>query len=189
MKPQIDFQQVAVEHQQAANSVFAQAQQIQQAASLIITALQNGNKILWCGNGGSAAEAQHMAAELMVRYVKNRQPLASIALTTDTSILTAHPNDYQFESVFERQVQGLGKAGDVLIGMSTSGTSSNVLQAMQTAQKSDIKTIALVGQNSQAIQPLANLVLTVNADKTARIQEGHTLINHLICQILDEVFS
>ena len=185
----IDFQQVAQEHHQAIESVFAQSEAIQQAANLIIHALQNGHKILWCGNGGSAAEAQHMAAELMVRYVKNRQPLASIALTNDTSILTAHPNDYAFESLFERQVQGLGQAGDVLIGISTSGKSPNVLRAMQTAQQLGLQTIALIGKNDHDIRQHSNQVLKVDSDKTARIQEGHTLINHLICQILDEAFD
>lgn len=185
----LDFVQVAKEHQTAIDSIIHQQDKIELATHQIIQTLKNGNKVLWCGNGGSAAEAQHMAAELMVRYVKNRQPLASIALTNDTSILTAHPNDYEFATLFSRQVQGLGQKGDILIGMSTSGKSQNVLQAFQTAKDKGIFTIALVGQHNEDIAPNSDLVINVNSNKTARIQEGHTFINHLICEMLDLEFD
>ncbi|MBN2866096.1 MAG: SIS domain-containing protein [Thiotrichales bacterium] len=189
MNINLDFAAIAQEHQHAIGSVFAQSAQIQAATQLIIETLQNGHKVLWCGNGGSAAEAQHMAAELMVRYVKNRRPLASIALTNDTSILTAHPNDYDFDSLFARQVEGLGQTGDFLIGMSTSGTSKNVLNAFAMAKQKGIKTMALVGQNDQAVKVLVDITLKVDSQKTARVQEGHTVINHLICEMLDLVFD
>lgn len=189
MKIELDFNAIAAEHQQAVDSVFAQAEQIQQAAELMIAVLKNGNKVLWCGNGGSAAEAQHMAAELMVRYVKNRQPLASIALTNDTSILTAHPNDYEFSTLFARQVEGLAQEGDLLIGLSTSGKSENVLKAFAAAQKKQAKTLALIGPDNSEVCNLADMVIKVNSLKTARIQEGHTLINHLICEMLDLAFD
>ncbi|BBP46628.1 phosphoheptose isomerase 1 [Thiosulfatimonas sediminis] len=189
MSLNLDFSDIAKQHQQAVDSVFAQEPQIRQAAELIIHALQNGNKIMWCGNGGSAAEAQHMAAELMVRYVKNRRPLASIALTNDTSILTAHPNDYEFATLFARQVEGLGQQGDVLIGMSTSGRSSNIINALRSAQLKGIHTVALIGQDDSAIQDVADKIIKVDSAITARIQEGHTLINHLICELLDLAFD
>lgn len=185
----LNFTKIAEEHQLAIDSVIEQQDKIEQATGQIIHALKNNKKVLWCGNGGSAAEAQHMAAELMVRYVKNRQPLASLALTNDTSILTAHPNDYEFETVFSRQVQGLGQIGDILIGMTTSGKSQNVLQAFRAAKEKGIFTIALVGQNSKQIEADSDLVITVKSNKTARIQEGHTFINHLICELLDLAFD
>lgn len=189
MKIELDFNTIAAEHQQAVDSVFAQAEQIQQAAEVMIAVLKNGNKVLWCGNGGSAAEAQHMAAELMVRYVKNRQPLASIALTNDTSILTAHPNDYDFSTLFARQVEGLAQAGDLLIGMSTSGHSENIIKAFIAARQKQVKTLALIGQDDGSVVNLVDMLIKVDIRKTARIQEGHTLINHLICEMLDLAFD
>ncbi|MBN2647567.1 MAG: SIS domain-containing protein [Thiotrichales bacterium] len=185
----LDFVAIAQAHQRAVDSVFAQHALVQSAANMMVQALRQGNKVLWCGNGGSAAEAQHMAAELMVRYVKNRAPLASIALTTDSSILTAHPNDYEFASVFARQVQGLGRSGDLLVAMSTSGCSENVLLACAQAQRQGLNVLALVGAESQHIAPLADLVIKVDSTQTARIQEAHTLINHLLCESLDLHFG
>ena len=185
----LDFEAIAQQHQTAIDSVFAQSKAIQTAAELMVQTLKNGNKILWCGNGGSAAEAQHMAAELMVRFVKNRQPLASLALTNDSSILTAHSNDYDFESVFARQVDGLGQKGDFLVGMSTSGKSKNVLNAFAMAHQKGIKTLALIGKQDEDVKAIADMCIKVESEQTARIQEGHTLINHLICEILDLAFD
>lgn len=185
----LDYQQIAQSHQQAIDSVFAQRTQIEAIADLMIERLKAGSKVMWCGNGGSAAEAQHMAAELMVRYVKNRQALASIALTNDSSILTAHPNDFDFDTVFARQVQGLGQKGDLLIGMSTSGKSANILNAFKAAQAQGVNTIALVGQDSSAVASLADYIIQIDSQTTARIQEAHTLTNHLICELLDLAFD
>lgn len=185
----IDFAQVEVEHRQAIASVFAQSEKIDALISQVVNCLQKGGKVLWCGNGGSAADAQHMAAELMVRYVKNRQPLASIALTTDSSILTAHANDFEFETVFSRQVEALARPGDVLIAMSTSGNSKNIVLAQEQAKKQGVFCVAYTGKNPSELAKNADLAFTVDSDKTARIQEAHTLISHLLCEGLDLYFD
>lgn len=177
------------EHQKAIESVLNASDVLQQVVQKIIEALESGAKVLWMGNGGSAAEAQHMAAELMVRYVINRQPLASIALTTDTSLLTAHSNDFEFETIFSRQVEALARPGDVIIGMSTSGTSANVLKAMEVAQQKGCLTIALIGSNSSPLSETADFCFPINSTQTARIQEAHTFLNHLICEGLDAHFG
>ena len=186
---QLDIDRALQAHQQALSGVCEQKPLIQQAAQRVVATLQQGGKVLWCGNGGSAADAQHMAAELMVRYKLNRQPLASLALTTDTSILTAHPNDYDFDSVFARQVEGLAKKGDLLIGMSTSGQSANVIQAMQAAKGLGCATLALSGAAQTELDEICDLVIHVPSQETARIQEAHNFINHLICEALDQVFA
>lgn len=185
----MNFENAFKMHQKAIESVMESSQLLTKVVDKIIFALDQGAKVLWMGNGGSAAEAQHMAAELMVRYVKNRQPLASIALTTDSSLLTAHSNDYEFETVFSRQVEALANAGDVVIGLSTSGTSANVVRAMEVAKQRQCVTIAMTGK---AITPLSKMVdfcLSVDAEETARIQEAHTFINHLICEGLDDYYG
>ena len=185
----LDITRAVQAHQQALSVVDTQATAIQQAAQMVVDCLQQGGKVLWCGNGGSAADAQHMAAELMVRYQADRRPLASIALTTDTSILTAHPNDYDFESVFARQVEGLAQADDLLIGMTTSGKSANVIQAMRAAKAKGCATLALAGEAITELDEICDLVIHVPSQETARIQEAHNFINHLLCEGLDQVFT
>ena len=140
-----------------------------------------GNKVLWCGNGGSAADSQHMAAELMVRFRRERRGLASIALTTDTSILTAIGNDYGYERVFARQVEALCVKGDVVVGISTSGNSKNVCRALETAQQLGAFTVALTGAGGGAIASIADITLRIASKETARIQEGHILCGHMLC--------
>lgn len=185
----IDFNQARTQHLQAIDSVFAQTDRINLLIEQVVRSLQTGGKVLWCGNGGSAADAQHMAAELMVRYVKNRRPLASIALTTDSSILTAHTNDFEFESVFARQVEALAKPGDVLMSLSTSGNSRNVVLAQQQAKKMGVFCAALTGAQPSLLSAEADLAFQVNSNETARVQEAHSLISHLLCEGLDQVFS
>ncbi|MBE0493790.1 MAG: SIS domain-containing protein [Thiomicrospira sp.] len=185
----IDFNQARQQHLQAIDSVFAQTDLINSLIEQVVRSLQTGGKVLWCGNGGSAADAQHMAAELMVRYVKNRRPLASIALTTDSSILTAHTNDFEFESVFARQVEALAKPGDVLMSLSTSGSSRNVVLAQQQAKKMGVFCAALTGAQPSVLAAEADLTFQVNSNETARVQEAHSLISHLLCEGLDQVFS
>lgn len=185
----IDFDQARAQHLQAIDSVFAQTDRINALIEQVVRSLQTGGKVLWCGNGGSAADAQHMAAELMVRYVKNRRPLASIALTTDSSILTAHTNDFEFESVFARQVEALAKPGDVLMSLSTSGNSRNVVLAQQQAKKMGVFCAALTGAQPSLLSAEADLAFQVNSNETARVQEAHSLISHLLCEGLDQVFS
>ena len=167
----------------------ASAESIQLAAEILIQALQNGNKILLCGNGGSAADCQHIAAELVGRYKKIRRGLSAIALTTDTSILTAVGNDLGFDQIFRRQVEALGISGDVLVGMTTSGSSQNVLLALTEAKAKKMKTIAFIGKPSEQISSLADVVITVPSSDTPRIQEVHIVIGHILCDIVERFFS
>lgn len=158
------------------------------AAKLIIESYQNGGKVLICGNGGSAADAQHIAAELVGRFKKERNPLPAIALTTDTSILTAVGNDYGFDDIFSRQLQALANKNDVLIGISTSGNSQNVLKALFKAKEIGVKTIGLSGNISSAGGKLAqeaDLCIVVPSNDTPRIQESHITIGHIICYLVE----
>lgn len=162
---------------------------LQTASSLIVDTLKNGNKILLCGNGGSAADAQHIAAELTGRYKTERRGLAGIALTTDTSALTAIGNDYGYDRVFDRQVEALATRGDLLIGISTSGNSKNIISALQLAQQIGCKTVGFSGKNGGLMNKYCNINLVVPSDNTPRIQEMHILLGHTICQIIDNELS
>ncbi|MDR0498106.1 MAG: D-sedoheptulose 7-phosphate isomerase [Holophagales bacterium] len=155
----------------------------------IAECLASGAKIMVCGNGGSAADAQHFAAELCGRYVCERRALAGIALTTDTSALTAIGNDYGFDRIFSRQVEALGRAGDILIGISTSGNSENIVQAVRTAQSSGVQTLGLLGRDGGQLKSLMDDYLIVPSNVTARIQEIHIMIIHFWCEILDGRFK
>ena len=159
---------------------------IQHIAEVCEKAIRDGHKILLCGNGGSAADSQHIAAEFVGRFVKERISLPAIALTTDTSILTAIGNDYGYDDVFRRQVEGLGVAGDVLIGISTSGNSKNVLAAFKEAKKKGIHTVAFTGSKPSESEKIANFTLKVPSTVTARIQECHILVGHIICNYVVE---
>ncbi len=163
---------------------------IQDAAKSIITAFRNKKKILLAGNGGSAAEAQHIAAEFVNRFGFDRSALPAIALSTDTSILTSVGNDLGFEKIFSRQVEALGNEGDVFIGISTSGTSENIIQALNTCRGGKIVTIGLTGIFGGPMKDLCDVCIKVPSDKTARIQEAHNLIGHIICSLVeDELFG
>ena len=185
----IDFKHALLEHSKAIESVLAQSDNIEAVVHKIMDSIAGGGKIIWLGNGGSAADAQHMAAELMVRYVKNRQPIASISLTTDTSILTAHSNDFSFDTVFSRQIEGLANPQDVVIGLSTSGESVNVIKALEAANQKGCFTVAMTGGGENSLSQLSNLCFRVNSSETARVQEAHSFISHLICEGLDSVFN
>ena len=161
--------------------------QIEESGRMICDALTSGKKILICGNGGSAADAQHIAAELVGYYENQRRSWPAIALTTDTSALTAVSNDLGFEQVFARQVAGLAQAGDVLIAISTSGKSKNVLRAVEQAKKAGCKTIALTGASAETLGQLCDLVVTVPATRTSRIQEAHITIGHVWCEMVDQI--
>lgn len=150
--------------------------------------LRRGCKILVCGNGGSAADAQHLAAELSGRYVKERKALAGLALTTDTSALTAIANDYSYDVVFSRQVEALGRPGDVLIGISTSGNSGNVIKAVESAKSLGMHTIGLLGKDGGKLKGLVDEALVVPSTVTARIQEVHQMVYHFWCECLDQHF-
>jgi len=162
---------------------------IEQASSIIVDALKNGNKILLCGNGGSAADAQHIAAELTGRYKTERRGLPGIALTTDTSALTAIGNDYGYDRVFDRQVESLANKGDVIIGISTSGNSTNVINALKVAKEMGCKTIGFTGRDGGDMNNICDINLVVPSDNTPRIQEMHILFGHTICQIIDNNFK
>jgi len=159
----------------------AEAPTIAAAADILTQALWAGNKIMFCGNGGSAADSQHLAAELMGRYLKDRAPLPALALTVDTSALTAIGNDYSYDLVFARQLSGIGKSGDVLVGISTSGNSRNVIAAVETARKLGISTIGMTGKDGGKLAPLCDLCIRVPASTTNRIQEMHIAIGHALC--------
>lgn len=159
-------------------------------ASVCVDVYKNGKKILIAGNGGSAADAQHFAAELVGRYGFDRPSLPSIALTTDTSALTAIGNDYGYEYIFSRQLEGLGVEGDLFIGISTSGNSQNVINAFAAAKERGITTVALVGRDGGKMGQMADYAIIIPSDKTPRIQESHLLVEHIICDIIEqEIFG
>jgi D-sedoheptulose 7-phosphate isomerase len=158
------------------------------AVELMVAALANGNKLLACGNGGSAADSQHFAAELVGRFERERPALAAVALTTDTSLLTAVGNDYSFNEIFSKQVQGLGQPGDVLLAISTSGNSANVLEAVKAAQQRDMTVVALTGKGGGRMNELLreeDIHLCVPSSRTCRIQEVHLLTIHALCDGID----
>jgi len=159
---------------------------IKEASDLLISAIKNGNKIIWCGNGGSAADAQHMAAELMGGLVSHdREPIPSIALTTDTSFITAWANDTGYETIFSGQIDGLGNAGDILIAISTSGNSVNVLRAIKCAKNKNMKIIILTGETAGKMKDLGDVKICIPSTNTQRIQEGHLLAEHILCELME----
>lgn len=155
--------------------------EIQSAIDVSTFTVQQNGKLMFCGNGGSAADSQHLAAEFTGRFIKDRKPLPGLALSTDSSALTCIGNDYSFNDIFLRQVQALGKEGDCLVGISTSGNSENVLRAFVAAKELGIKTIGLSGRNGGKLASLSDVAIIVPSDVTARIQEAHILIGHTIC--------
>ena len=173
------------EHRQVVAKMAALEGEIASAGELCGSALAQGQRIYLCGNGGSAADAQHIAAELIGRFVSDRRALPAIALTTDTSALTAIGNDYGYDEVFSRQVEGLCREGDVLIAISTSGNSDNVLKAVDAAHRVGASVIGLSGKSGGALDAKADVSLVVPSDVTARIQEMHIVIGHLLCALVE----
>ncbi len=167
--------------------VEAYALQIVEVGQIIAQALKDGNKILLFGNGGSAADAQHIAAEIVGRFKKERKALPALALTTDTSILTAVGNDYGFESIFERQIQALATPGDIAIGISTSGESPNVVRGLSTAHDLGCTTVAFTGRKGGKVVDIAHYSFVVPSYDTARIQECHITLGHVLCEIIDKL--
>lgn len=162
---------------------------VQAAAERIARSLSSGHKLLLCGNGGSAADSQHWAAEFTGRFVRDRRPLAALALTTDTSALTCIANDYHFDEVFSRQVVALGRAGDCLLAISTSGNSANVRRAAESAQSVGIHTIGLLGRDGGELASLCETAIIVPSASTARIQEAHSFIGHTLCALVEEALE
>jgi len=164
-----------------------QAERIIEAAKIIAEAFSTGGRLLLFGNGGSAADAQHLAAEFVNRFLIERPPLPAIALTTDTSILTSVANDYSFNEVFAKQVKALGRPGDVVLGLSTSGNSPNVVAGLGAAKALGLKTIAMTGAGGGQLQTVVDLLLEVRSTETPRIQEVHITLGHIICQLVDYI--
>lgn len=161
-------------------------EQIEQTAKLVAECLLVGKKVLACGNGGSAADAQHFVAELVGRMSRERQPLPAISLTTDPSVVTALSNDYGYEHVFARQVEGLGQPGDTLLAISTSGRSPNVLRAIESARQCGLRTIALAGENGDLLVGKCEICIQIPSHDTQRVQELHTAVLHAICDYVEE---
>lgn len=167
--------------------ITSHADQILQAADRTAACLASGHKILIFGNGGSAADAQHIAAEFVNRFRIERPPLAAIALTTDTSIITSIGNDYHFDEIFDKQVRAIGLRDDIALGISTSGNSPNVVMAMKTAREMGLQTIALTGRGGGKLAEFANMLFAVDSKVTARIQETHITLGHILCELTDRI--
>lgn len=179
------FSDAVGEHLAIIRRLASQKNDFERAAALLSDCLLRGNKVIWCGNGGSAADAQHLAAELVGRFQRPRSPLASLALTTDTSVLTALANDFGFEQIFERQIDALCQPGDVVVGISTSGDSLNVFAALRRARELDATTVALTGESGGRLARVADVCLRVPSAQSARIQEAHILLGHMLCEWID----
>ena len=177
--------QILSEAAQSFSAITDIADVVEEAAQCVTESLKQGGKIFFCGNGGSAGDAQHLEAEFLGRFLKERQPLPAIALTTNASAVTAIANDYDYSDVFSRQLQGLAKPGDVLIAISTSGNSPNVIKALEMASKCQVKSIAFTGQKSSEASELADIAIQAPSSETPRIQEMHIAIGHTLCEIAE----
>jgi len=188
MKSIIEFE--FVEHLRTTeDTIKSISEPLEKAAKICIECLNNKGKIIFCGNGGSAADAQHLAAELVSRYKTERIGLGAIALTTDTSIITAIGNDYGFDRIFSRQIEALANPGDVLIGISTGGTSTNVVNALKTSLEINCRTIGFSGRDGGKFNDICEVNLTVPSEDTPRIQEMHILIGHTLCHIIEQAYT
>jgi D-sedoheptulose 7-phosphate isomerase len=185
LNPNEIFRHAIDEHMAVIGLLKDQQLALQRIAEEMVRAIVSGHKVLWCGNGGSAADSQHLAAELMGRFRLERSAVASIALTTDSSILTAVGNDYGYERVFQRQVEALCNKGDVLVGISTSGSSMNVCSALQAGRRIGAFTVAFTGQDASIVGAISDIALCVASKDTARIQEAHILCGHMICDWIE----
>ena len=158
---------------------------IESASKVIIDSLSVGGTLFWCGNGGSAGDSQHLAAELIGRFNKNREPIRSIALTTDSSVMTCIANDYNYEDIFSRQLGGLAKKQDVVIVITTSGNSKNILKALEKAKAMEVHTVALLGHDGGESKDICDFPIIIPSSSTARIQEAHILIGHILCDLIE----
>ncbi len=179
------FEQAIADHQVVIEALASQKRILEQIASEMVLAVRTGGKILWCGNGGSAADAQHLNGQFVVRFRHDRRPIPSIALTTDTSILTAASNNYGYEHIFQRQVETLARRGDLVVAISTSGNSRNVYLALEAARKIGAVTVAFTGKGGGKLAAWADFLFEVPSNDTARIQEAHILAGHILCEILE----
>jgi D-sedoheptulose 7-phosphate isomerase len=175
-----------IEHKDTLDSVAELGESIEKVAHQLIRCLKNNGTIFWCGNGGSASDSQHLAGELVGRFVGDRRPLKSIALTADSAVTTCIVNDYGYEHIFSRQVEALGSKGDILVGISTSGNSKNVLNAFEVANQKGMMTISFLGKGGGKASNLVKHSIIVPSESTARIQEMHILIGHILCDLIEE---
>jgi len=180
---------IAEEYLAVADEIFSSMlDQVEKVSNRIAKCLQDGNKVMLCGNGGSAADAQHIAGEFINRFLKERRPYAGMALSTDTSVLTAIGNDYDYAQIFEKQVQGLGRPGDLLWAISTSGNAANIMRAVKAAHAGGIEVIGMTGGTGGKLAPETDYLFCISSTKhTPRIQEGHQLLFHLICERVEEI--
>ena len=174
------------EHQEVLAQLQTLENAIEQTAILMINALKNGKTIFWCGNGGSASDAQHLAGELIGRFKGDRKPLKSISLNADSAVMTCIVNDYGYEHIFSRQVEALGEEGDILVGISTSGQSANVNHALNAAKNKKMHTIGLLGKGGGQALEIADHAIVIPSESTARIQEMHITIGHILCELIEE---
>jgi len=165
--------------------LFDIAGDIKKASELMVKCIISGNKVIFAGNGGSAADSQHLAAELVNRFRMERKPMAGLALTTDTSVITSIGNDYSFDDIFTKQLKALGQKGDVFLAISTSGNSRNILNALRVARDMEIGSIGLTGKGGGSMKDLVDVLIDVPSTDTARIQEAHILIGHILCEIVE----
>lgn len=177
------------EHLDLFHSLPSLAAEVERAAGIVAATLRDGRKLMLCGNGGSAADSQHIAAEMAGRFVRDRRPLAAVALSTDTSTMTCIANDYTFDEVFSRQVTGLGMRGDCLLAISTSGNSRNVVRAAEVAGTAGIRVIGLLGKGGGVLRDLCDVSLVVPSQTTARIQEAHIFLGHTLCALVEEALG
>jgi D-sedoheptulose 7-phosphate isomerase len=175
-----------LEHRTVLDSIIQLDESIAKVANTFVNCLKNGGTIFWCGNGGSASDSQHLAGELVGRFVEERKPLKSISLTADSAVMTCIVNDYGYEHIFSRQVEALGTKGDVLVAISTSGNSKNIIKAIKKANEMDIVTIGLLGKGGGKALDLVNKSISIKSKSTGRIQEMHILIGHILCDLIEE---
>ena len=173
------------EHRVILDSIVDLDESIEEAAKLLINCLKNSGTVFWCGNGGSASDSQHLAGELVGRFVGDRKPLKSIALTADSAVMTCIVNDYGYDHIFSRQIEALGSEGDVLVGITTSGNSKNVLNAFEVAKNKGVRVIGLLGKGGGAAKDLVDESIIISSNSTARVQEMHILIGHILCDLIE----
>ena len=175
-----------LEHSAVLDSMEHLDESIEKVSNVFISSLEKGGTIFWCGNGGSASDSQHLAGELVGRFIGERRPLKSIALTADSAVMTCIVNDYGYEHIFSRQIEALGSEGDVLVGISTSGNSKNVLNAFEVAKIKGVKTIGLLGKGGGLAKSLVEESIIISSNSTARVQEMHILIGHILCDLIED---
>jgi D-sedoheptulose 7-phosphate isomerase len=181
IKSSIDTKQSVLQNEGLLKTIAA-------AVDVIVNAFRNGNRVYFCGNGGSAADAQHLAAEFSGRFYTDRKALPAEALHCNTSYLTAVANDYSFDNIYSRLIDGIGEAGDVLVGLSTSGNSANIVKAFETAKNKEMVTVGFTGKSGGNLKPLCDYLVNIPSTDTPRIQESHIMIGHIICQLVEEKY-